>query len=169
MAIRLNTGGIGMNFELWVVVASWLLTIALLLLLVNRKQLLEAQVSFMFMQVLTWLFGAVIVENKLIAYPVDFLNYAYRTSFSFEYFIFPAVSAIYNIHFPRHFGLLVKTCYILGIPGAITALETVIERKTEIIDYINWHWFWSFSTMTVTLLLSYWYYMWFFRRIKRES
>ena len=155
-----------MKTEHIILISSILITVMLLLLLVKREKLLEAQVSYLFMQVLTWLFGAVVVEERLIQYPADFFHYAQRTSFTFEYFIFPSVSAIFNVRFPRKRKWYIKALYIVGIPGIITAAEATIERYTKVIDYIDWRWEYSLASMTATLLISYWYYRWFFSKVK---
>jgi hypothetical protein len=92
-------------------IVSWVITIVLLYIFVPKHKYREAHVSFLFMQALTWVFGAVVVELHLIAYPVRFFHYAFRSSFTFEYFIFPAVSVLFNVHFPKE-GIYIKKHYI---------------------------------------------------------
>ncbi|WP_425270946.1 CBO0543 family protein [Paenibacillus ferrarius] len=65
------------------------------------KKLIQAQVSFLFMQLPSWLFGSLVVEGELIEYPVGFLSVVYKASFTFEFFVFPEISAIFNVHFPK--------------------------------------------------------------------
>nr|WP_282434416.1 CBO0543 family protein [Desulfosporosinus orientis] len=43
---------------------------------------------------MTWAVGLGVVELRLIEYPVRLFPYANRTSFSFEYFIYPSICAI---------------------------------------------------------------------------
>ncbi|WP_274648659.1 CBO0543 family protein [Paenibacillus humicola] len=157
-----------MNIELMILIGSIAFTVLILPLLIKRDRLLDALISFSVMQAMTWLFGALVVEERLIEYPADFFNFATRTSFTFEYFIFPAVGAIFNVHYPRGSSRFVQALYILGIPGAITAAEVLIEHYTKIIDYVDWKWEYSFLSMTATLLLSYGYYRWFIGRIRRS-
>ncbi|MFB9324706.1 CBO0543 family protein [Paenibacillus aurantiacus] len=144
----------------------WILTTILLIVFINRTNWIQAQISFLFMQVPSWLFGSLVVQGGLIEYPVGFLKIAYRASFTFEFFVFPAVSAIFNTYFPRKKHWVIKTLYILGIPGLMTAGEVYLEKHTELIKYLHWAWYWSYLTMTATLLLSYGYYLWFFRKVK---
>ncbi|CAG7638664.1 hypothetical protein PAESOLCIP111_03965 [Paenibacillus solanacearum] len=68
--------------------SAWIVTAILLLILINRRNWIEAQVSFLFMQVPSWLFGAIVVQGGLIEYPVGFLSMAYRASFTFEFSYF---------------------------------------------------------------------------------
>ncbi|MDU0204224.1 hypothetical protein ACYEXS_04935 [Paenibacillus sp. MAH-36] len=46
--------------------SAWIVTVILLLIFINRKNLLQAILSFLFMQVPSWLFGALVVEGGLI-------------------------------------------------------------------------------------------------------
>jgi len=144
----------------------WILTAILLLIFINRRNWIGAQVSFLFMQVPSWLFGALVVQGGLIEYPVGFLDMAYRASFTFEFFVFPAVSAIFNVHFPQKKAWLVKTVYTLSFPAAMTVVEVYLEKHTQLIKYLHWSPYWSFITITLTLLLSYGYYRWFFKKIR---
>ncbi|UKS29278.1 hypothetical protein LOZ80_10205 [Paenibacillus sp. HWE-109] len=146
--------------------AVWVFTATLLLIFIKKKDLIKAQISFLFMQVPSWLFGALVVEGGLIEYPVGLLKMVYKASFTFEFFVFPAVSAIFNVHFPREKSKFIKVLYTLSFPTFITVIEVLLEKHTELVKYLNWTWYWSFITVTLTLLLSYAYYLWFFNKIK---
>ncbi|MGO4496405.1 CBO0543 family protein [Paenibacillus sp. 2RAB27] len=145
----------------------WIITAILLVIFIRRKNLIKAQVSFLFMQVPTWLFGTLVVKGRLIEYPVGFLSVVYKASFTFEFFVFPAISAIFNVHFPREKSWFIKTIYTLSFPTIMTIIEIFLEKRTDLIKYINWTWYMSFLSITITLLLSYWYYLWFFKKIKK--
>ncbi|HHY73642.1 MAG TPA: hypothetical protein GX497_10570 [Bacillus bacterium] len=157
-----------MNSEMWILVISILCAAVLLWIFIPRRKIVDAQISFLFMQVQTWLFGAIVVENRLIEYPVRLMDYAYRVSFSFEYFIFPAVSAVFNVNFPRGKSFGYKTVYSVFYPSVMTAAELLLEKYTDTIKYIHWTWYWSWITIFITLLISHWYYLWFINKVKRE-
>ncbi|MGG1552271.1 CBO0543 family protein [Paenibacillus ferrarius] len=145
---------------------AWLVTALILLIFINRKNIIQAILSFLFMQVPSWLFGALVVQGGLIEYPVGFLQMVYRASFSFEFFIYPSVSAVFNVYFPKQKHWFIKLLYILSYPTFITIIEVFLEKYTKLIKYIHWAWYWSFTTITLTLLLSYWFYLWFFKAVK---
>ncbi|MGC5327621.1 CBO0543 family protein [Brevibacillus sp. SYSU BS000544] len=157
-----------MSFELKILIATWVVMVILLILFVPRKKLLEAQLSFLFMQVLTWPFGAIVVENRLIEYPERLMEYAYRISFTFEFFLFPSISALFNIHFPKEKSWMVKLLYIVSFPTVMTIIEVILEKYTDLVKYRHWTWYWSWITITITLLISYWYFCWFFKKIKQK-
>lgn len=154
--------------DTFILYTVWIVTALLLLIFIRRKNLLKAQVSFLFMQVPTWLIGALVVKERLIEYPVGFLSVVYKASFTFEFFVFPSVSAIFNVHFPSTKPWFIKALYTLSFPTFITIGEVSLEKHTELIKYINWAWYWSFITMTITLFISYGYYLWFFRKIRKD-
>ena len=151
-----------MAIETKIEIVSWVITIVLLYIFVPKHKYREAHVSFLFMQALTWVFGAVVVELHLIAYPVRFFHYAFRSSFTFEYFIFPAVSVLFNVHFPKEGTYLKKTLYTLVFPSILTISEVLLKKYTDNIKYIKWNWFWSWLTLLLTLYASYKDYQWFF-------
>lgn len=153
--------------DLVILYSVWIITIVLLVIFIKPKYSIEAQVSFLFMQIPSWLFGAWVVQKGLIEYPVGFLKTVYKSSFTFEFFVFPSVSAIFNVHFPKDKSWFVKSIYILSFPTAITILEVNLVKYTQLIKYLNWAWYWSFITLTFTLLISYGYYLWFFKKIKK--
>jgi hypothetical protein len=153
--------------EFIILALAWIVPAILLIIFINKKTFLDAQVSFLFMQVPSWLLGALVVENRLIEYPEGFLESTYRASFTFEFFVFPAVSALFNTHFPRERSMFIKIIYTISLPAVITVLEVLLEKYTNLIEYINWTWYWSFISMTIVLLISYWYYRWFINKIKQ--
>ncbi|MEH7110185.1 CBO0543 family protein [Bacillus sp. JJ1764] len=155
-----------MKVEIWILIISIIITIILLWKFIPRNKILDAHISFLFMQVLTWLFGSIVSEEKLIVYPVRFMEYAYRVSFTFEYFIFPAVSAIYNVNFHRLNNVKYKVGYMFFFPSIISGTEAILEKYTDVIKYIHWAWYWSWITIFITLQLSYWYYLWFMKKMK---
>lgn len=157
-----------MFIEISILILSVLLTIFLLWKFTPKEKILDAQISFLFMQALTWLLGALVVEARLIEYPFRFMEHAYRISFTFEYFIFPAVSALFNMHFPADKSFMKKVQYSVSFPTAITIGEVILEKYTETINYINWNWYLTWTSMFIVLLISYRYYCWFFKSMRKR-
>ncbi|GMK40579.1 hypothetical protein PCCS19_36350 [Paenibacillus sp. CCS19] len=93
----------------------------------------------------------------------------YKASFTFEFFVFPSISAIFNTNFPTRKNWFIKAVYILSFPALMTIVEVLLEKNTELIKYIHWSWYWSFITILITLLISYGYYLWFFKKMREIS
>lgn len=151
----------------WIILFSiWAVTLLLLFICIPRKKIREAHVVFLFKQVLTWLFGLLVVEVAFIEYPVRVFQVATKSSFSFEYFIYPAISVIFVLRFPEHKTKLHKMGWYLLFPTWMTILEVLIERYTNLIHYIHWTWYWTWITLLITFYISRIYYLWFFRKEK---
>ncbi|RIX52210.1 hypothetical protein D3P08_14220 [Paenibacillus nanensis] len=147
--------------ERTILIGVWLLALLLLILTTQRNQIREAFVIFSFKQMLTWLFGLLVAQHKLIEYPVREFPYASRSSFSFEYFIYPAICVVFNLKFPENKGILQKTLWYLFFPTWMTILEVLLEKYTNLIHYITWHWYWTWVTLLMTFFVSRLFYVWF--------
>ncbi|WP_248926869.1 CBO0543 family protein [Paenibacillus hamazuiensis] len=146
-----------------VLIASWATAACLLLFFTPRDKIREAIVIFMFKHAVTWLFGIIVVELKLIDYPVREFAYAIRTSFAFEYFIYPATCVAFVLHFPSGKPLPHKVGWYLIWPSCMTAVEMLIEKYTDLIEYIHWNGFYTWITLLLTFGLSHRFYMWFYK------
>lgn len=142
---------------------AWLITIGMLLLFVPKNKIREAWVIFFFKQLLTWVLGLAVVELGLIVYPIDIFSHASKTSFTFEYFIYPSICVIFNLHYPSKKGRFRRLLHYISFCTAITLVEVFVEAYTDIIEYISWTWYITWITLFVTFYVSHKYYIWFFR------
>ncbi len=157
-----------MSLESVILIVAWGLMIALLVIFVPRNKIREAQVIFLFKQLMTWIFGLIVAELGLIEYPVRVFSYASRASFTFEFFIYPSLCVIFNLHYPENKRALRQLGHYVLFCSAITVVEVLCERFTNIIHYVNWTWYTTWFTLLITFYLSRLYYIWFFRkRIKK--
>lgn len=155
--------------EYIIVIAVWLIACALVVLATPRHKIREALVVFLYMQMLTWFFGLLVAQYRWIEYPVREFSYATRSSFSFEFFIYPAICSVFNMRFPENKGIVRKILWYLFFPTWMTAVEKLIEDRTRLIDYIHWEWYWTWITLLITFWLSRAFYLWFFRRGTGET
>lgn len=155
-----------MSIEIIILVLAWILSIIMLILYVPKNKIREAQVIFLFKQVMTWLLGLTVAQFKLIEYPVRAFEYATRTSFSFEYFIYPSICVVFNLHYPEGKGSLKQSIYYFNYCSIITIIEVLCEKYTNIIKYTNWTWYITWISFFLTFYASRRYYIWFFSRLK---
>lgn len=141
----------------------WGLGITLLIKLIPVNKLRHGVVAFLFKQVVTWLFGLIVVEKGLISYPVREFRKAYKGSFSFEYFLYPTLCAIFNLYYPEGRSRALKFLYLNFHAGIITIVEVLFEKYTNLIKYKKWAWYWSYLTLGCTYYLSRIFYRWFFK------
>lgn len=159
-----ETGGwLSISIENAIELSSWIIMLILLWRFVPKEKIRQAHVAFLIMQVLTWFIGFLVVELKMIEYPIRFFDYASRTSFTYEYFVFPAICVLFNVHYPETASLLKKILYYLAYLLVLTIIEISLEKHTLLIKYLSWDWYWTFISTGLTLFLSRKYLKWFFR------
>lgn len=143
---------------------AWIVTSILLIKFVPRKRIREAIVSFLFKQVITWLFGLLVVEKDLISYPNRlFFKKTIKSSFTFEYFVYPGLCALFNLYYPENKPKILKVLYYSFHTSIITIFEIIAVKYTNLIKYNKWTWYWSFITMYMSYFLSRIFQSWFFR------
>ena len=152
-----------MTIDSIILAAAWIITIIILVLFIPKDKLREAQLIFLFKQAITWITGLLVVELKLLEYPVRLFSYANRTSFSFEFFIYPSLCAVFNLHYPINKGILKRFMHYFNFCSAMTIIEVLCEKYTNIIKYLDWTWYVTWITLFITFWLSRQFYLWFFR------
>lgn len=155
-----------MNIEQIILLLAWVIIISALIIFIPKDKIPNALVAFHIKQMITWLFGLTVAEMKLVEYPVRLFSYASKASFTFEFFAYPAICAIFNIHYPEEKSKIFKFGYYAQYCTVITIAEVILEKNTDVIEYIHWAWYWTWITMFTTFFLSRSYYKWFFRKIK---
>ncbi|GHH99472.1 CBO0543 family protein [Neobacillus kokaensis] len=158
-----------MKIEYIIELGSCILALGLLFFGVPKSKLREMSVSILLMQSLTWLLGGIVVELKLIEYPTRLFSYAFRTSFTFEFIVFPIISVLFNLYFPKKSPVMTKILYSITFPTILIIGEVILKKYTNNIKYIQWNWFYSWSSMWLTLLLAYGFYKWFFQKPTRNT
>jgi hypothetical protein len=134
---------------------SWFIGIMLFYFCVPKSKKRQAFVGILVMQMFTWPLGFLVAEFELISYPSRFFDNATTASFTFEYFLFPVIGAIFNIYYPRERSLLKVFTYTSVIVSLLTTGEVILEVYTDNIEYLQWDWYWSWITMFVLLHVSY--------------
>lgn len=152
-----------MIIEYKIIICSWLLMIVALILFIPKNKFREANVLFLFKQVLTWPVGLLVVQFNLIQYPIHFLKKSTNASFTFDFFIYPALSVFFNLYYPEGKSILRKLFHYFIFVGGITVIEVLLEYYTNLIKYIHWTWYVSSITIAISLYISRRYYLWFYR------
>ncbi|WP_084034816.1 CBO0543 family protein [Anaerobacillus alkalilacustris] len=144
--------------------SAWIVMSFILYKFVPRNKFREAQLAFLFKQVITWIFGLIVVENGIIKYPHRlFFKKANKASFTFEFFILPSFCSLFNIHYPEQKHQIFKVLHYVFYTSIIVILEIYAIKSTNLIKYKKWTWYWSYITITISYYLSRLYYRWFFR------
>lgn len=157
-----------MIFDKILLVLVWIITIIALWIFIPKDKIRAAQVAFMFKQVMTWILGLSVVQLKLIEYPVRWFSYANRSSFTFEFFVFPATCAIFVTQYPEGKSPTKRFLYYFSYCSVMTIVEVILEKNTQLVHYITWEWYWTWSSLFITFFFSRLYVRWFFK-VKADS
>lgn len=151
-----------MNKDFILIITEWIITTSLLVKY-PKEQNSWSLYSFFFKQKLTWVLGFTVVQLKLIEYPVRLFPYATKSSFSFEYFVYPSLCALFNVHYPEKKSTLRQFMYYFYYCTSITLVEVFVEKHTNILKYIHWTWYITYVTLFITFYMTRKYYEWFFK------
>jgi len=152
-----------MNRDYILILIECIVTIGLLIRFVPKNKIRHANVIFLFKFLLSWILSILVSEFRLIDYPIRPFPYAHKTSFTFESLVYPALCVIFNIHFPKEKSYFKRFMYYFYYCSAITILEVLTERYTDIIKYVHWTWYVTWITLFITFHISRAYYLWFFK------
>lgn len=153
-----------MSIEWIILCAVWVISLMLLLFAVPKDRVRIAHVAFLFKQMITWILGLVVVEWGMLEYPVRELASVNRTSMTFEFFAYPAICAVFNVHYPSKRSLLARLAYFCAFCTGMTSVEVLIEKYTKLIDYSDWTWYWTWCSLFATFLSSRLFCVWFFKK-----
>lgn len=151
-----------MTKEAVITLISWILTCILLIIFVPKNRTREALVIFFFKQLITWLLGLTIVELGLIKYPYRQFPHATLTSFTFEFFVYPAICVFFCLYYPKNSKPKIAFHYFIFCT-VITTIEVILEVYTSLIVYIHWNWFYTWISLLITFFISRKFYVWFYR------
>jgi hypothetical protein len=136
-----------------IIITSIVIALLLLIFAVDWRYFRDWVVVFLFMCVLDFVWGSLVVELGLIEYPVRLLQNWYDTNILFEIWVFPILGILYN-QVTRERGLWPIIYFAALFSAGITAIEYPIELYTNLIRYIDWSWSTSFYTLSMTFLMS---------------
>ncbi|MFP3125602.1 hypothetical protein OH784_23240 [Ectobacillus funiculus] len=87
--------------------------------------------------------GVLVVEEKMLEYPIRFLSHYFTSSILYEHLLFPVV-CIYFYQTTYHSRYINMVIQCLLYTSALTSIEIIFERYTELIKYYTWTWVYTF-------------------------
>src|SRR5690554_463801 len=150
-----------MRFEYWILLAVYIVTAAIIFFILKHKIRL-AVVAFLFTQVITFLLGLAAVQFGLLQYPIRLFPSTNRASFTYEYFAFPVVCALFYVTYPNDKSKFVQLAYYIGFSSVLTIGEVLLEKYTQLINYVHWEWYITWVTVCLTFFVVRLFTNWFF-------
>jgi hypothetical protein len=130
---------------------------------IPKNKIRQASIAFLFQQFVTWFLGLLVVELHLIEYPVRELSGVIKSSFVYEFLVYPTISAFYCIYYPLTSTRWKKFIYTSTFVTSITIPEIFFEKYTDLIHYIHWEWYVTWVSLYATLVLVWIFYKWYFK------
>jgi hypothetical protein len=90
--------------------------------------------------------GVFVAKEKMIEYPVRFLSKYFDTSIIFESFLYP-IMCVYFFQTTYHSKFLGIVVQCALYTSALTIIEVLCEKYTNLIKYHTWTWMYSFVTI----------------------
>lgn len=135
----------------------------ILLAYIPRDRFREASIAFLFHQFITWFLGLLVVELRLLEYPVREFSDTLRTSFVYEFLAFPMIGVFYCLYFPINKSGWAKFLYTSAFATGLTIPEIFINKYTNLVEYHHWGWYVTWGSISTTLYLLGIFYRWYFR------
>lgn len=136
---------------------------------IPKNKFREASSIFLFTHLFAWIFGLLAVEAGFIVYPVRLFWKANATSFSFEYLVFPFLCIFFNLYFPKSKSLYKRLLYYISILTIFTLMEIIVEKYTQMLNYVHWEWYNTFISMFIIIYFIRVMYKWYFKLEKPLS
>lgn len=102
--------------------------------MIPRNRLREAIATFLFFQMLTWLFSLGLTFGGLLESPVRFFKNATRISFTMEYLLFPTAAVLFQMRFPPCSNFIKRLLHYLFWVGVILSFMFKLGKFTNIMD-----------------------------------
>ncbi|CAM3832752.1 CBO0543 family protein [Marinicrinis lubricantis] len=151
-----------MRIEWIILCIVWIVTAGLLFTIPKNKRRV-ALVAFLFKQAITWVIGLAVVQYGFITYPVRLFAEVNHASFTYEFFVYPAICGIFNAFYPNSKSAIYKIVYYSMYCTVLTIPEVWLEKHTELIKYKHWNGYVTWISLFITFFMSRWFCKWFFR------
>jgi hypothetical protein len=120
--------------------------IALLFSSLRKPPIKDWILIFLLTSYFSTILGVLVVEEKMIDYPINFLGEYFSSSILYEMLLLPVVCIYFyqKTYYSRYPDIILKcTLYT----SALTIIEVLFERYTDLIKYYTWTWVYTFISL----------------------
>ncbi|WP_087973494.1 CBO0543 family protein [Oceanobacillus rekensis] len=117
--------------------------IALLLFSFRKAPTKDLLLIFLLTAYFSIILGVLVVEEKMLEYPINFLSNHFSSSLLYEYLILPVICIYFYLvtYYSRYPSIIIK-CAIFTF--VLTFIEVLLERYTDLLEYHTWTWVHTF-------------------------
>ncbi|GGJ96633.1 hypothetical protein GCM10007063_18860 [Lentibacillus kapialis] len=133
----------------------WLFLIIGIVLLIKsfkKNPLQEWLLGYLLAAHLAVFLGQLVVNYQLLSYPVKLFP-SFESSVLYEYLLLPIISVGYYYQTSSWTSISRLLGMALLSSAALTIFEVILEKNTDLIQYIHWYWYDSLISIFVFLLM----------------
>lgn len=129
----------------------FIVAVALLFFSFRKLPLKDWLIIFLFTSYISVIAGTVVVEEKMLAYPVKILDKHFDSSLQFEMLTLPVICLYF---YQTSYNSTYTVILLQGVlyTSALTLVEVTLETYTDIIEYHTWTWMHTFISV-LTLII----------------
>ncbi|MET3697066.1 hypothetical protein SAMN05877753_101356 [Bacillus oleivorans] len=129
-----------------------LIGVVLLFFGVRKPFIKDTLLVFLLSAYFSTFIGVFVVEEKMLRYPVRFLSEYFEVSILYEYVLFPVV-CMYFFQTTRHSRYIGIALQCALYTTALTIVEVLLERYTDLIEYNTWNWIYTFISNFLLMIV----------------
>ncbi|AZV41588.1 hypothetical protein BAOM_0977 [Peribacillus asahii] len=120
--------------------------IALLFFSLRKPPTKDLILIFLLTSFFSTFLGVIVVEEKMLEYPISFLSNYFSSSILYEYLILPVVCIYFYqaTYYSRYPSIILKCTLYTAF---LTIIEVIFERYTDLIKYHTWTWIHTFISI----------------------
>jgi hypothetical protein len=120
--------------------------IALLFFSLRKPPIKDWILIFLLTSFFSVFLGVLVVEEKMLEYPISFLSKYFSSSLLYEYLLLPVVCIYFYqaTYYSRYPSIILKCALYTSV---LTIIEVLLERYTDLIEYHTWTWIHTFISI----------------------
>ncbi|WP_110111809.1 CBO0543 family protein [Bacillus sp. CGMCC 1.16541] len=153
-----------MKSEVIILLVALALIIGLLIRIVPREKIKEAQLIFWFSQTLTWLVQFLQVAFDFVKFPFREFPHATNLSFSFHYFVYPGLIVFFMFTYPTKGHRVKRVMHYILFSIGTALMNDVLSETTDLLTYTGWKWYIGAIINVLVLFLVRQFFRWFMKK-----
>jgi len=158
-----------MNSDYLVLLILWITLPMILWNVIPRDRVREAIATFLFFQMLTWLFSIGLTYAGLLEAPVRIFKYATKINFTLEYLVFPTIAILFQLRFPKKSTFIRRLFHYLFWVGITLSSMLILGTFTNIMDVKVDNLIRSFFNFIIELWLCRHYVVWIMKQPEHKE
>ncbi|MBI0579665.1 hypothetical protein IEC97_20090 [Neobacillus cucumis] len=147
--------------EILILIFSWFISIFLMLKYIPKESKRTAQITFLFVSTITWIYEYIQLITGLVEFPFREFNVATKMSFSLYYLVYPTFGVFFIILYPIEKEKRRFCIHYFVFVMAISTYSFFVEKYSSLIYYKKWNWFASFFSNLFILYIVKKFVYWF--------